>query len=175
MQRQQIIKSLPSDAMYTVKPGGPPMPQTATTIHQEVTRSQTTLMIDQPRAQDIESAPQRQADISELSKEAAKEENQQASIPTDEGRLELTPIRRNSEDMNDLGTFVPSPQELYQRLNSNKEPSNPSNASESELLVATSVSQPASVQIEAQHQDQAVEQKYDGGAEVKEPDPQNEK
>ena len=147
MQRQQIIKNLPNDTMYSVKPSGQPVSQATSAIHQEVTRSQSTLLMDQPRPQELESAQPRQqsADIPELGKDAANEDNPQtSSIQTDEGRLELTPIRRNSEDMNDLGTFIPSPQELYQRLNGNKEPSNPSNVSESELLVAASVSQPAS-------------------------------
>ena len=70
--------------------------------------------------------------------------DRQKSMRIDEGQFSLTPIRRNSEDMiNDMGGFVPSPQELYQRLNSNKELSNPSNVSESDILVSAHVSQPA--------------------------------
>lgn len=76
--------------------------------------------------------------------EEEKQEDRDDAKPAaqTDGRLELTPARRNSEEGNDRGTFVPSPQELASRAQTADVPSNPSNTSESELPV-TSVSQPA--------------------------------
>jgi len=66
-----------------------------------------------------------------------------------EGRGELTPVRRNSEEANELSHFVPSPQDLIPRAVSAPAPTNPSNASgtipEGDLPISeavTTVTQP---------------------------------